>query len=442
MKTRLDFHRAWIVNPKRHADAGGAQDARLFPYYVGYSSAFASTLLASLNLQRNACILDPWNGSGITTQTARRLGYRAIGRDLNPVMVLIAKAESLAPTEVGRLLPTAHQLITSAQPLRKHFTKDDPLTEWLVPSTASFIRALEMAIRSTLTSAKGHRALLSRRDVDRISSLAAFFYVALFGVARRLLGRFKATNPMWTKSPAQPHLRLKVPRAKVASLFLDQVKSLSALIAVHSFLVTDRSRTSSIAIGNSETLPLKSRSVDFVLTSPPYCTRVDYAVATVIELAVLRFTTTDFSTLRRSLMGTSTVSPESLSQMPDWGKTCNRFLNRLYRHNSKASQTYYFKNHLQYFHSLYASIRAISRVLKSGGGCVIVVQDSYYKDIHNDVPRIVREMAHAQGLALQRRETFVSRRSMVDMNKRARKYVSKRQTKESVMCFVQTRVSP
>src|SRR5437870_3895670 len=114
MKPHLDFDNAWIVNPKRHADAGGAQEARLFPYYVGYSSAFASTLLASLNLQRHAHILDPWNGSGITTQTARRLGYRAIGRDLNPVMVLIAKAESLAPTDVGHLPPTANELITLA----------------------------------------------------------------------------------------------------------------------------------------------------------------------------------------------------------------------------------------------------------------------------------------------------------------------------------------
>ena len=124
--------------------------------------------------------------------------------------------------------------------------------------------------------------------------------------------------------------------------------------------------------------------------------------------------------------------------MAAWGETCNRFLDKLYSHTSKASKTYYFKNHLQYFASLYASIREISRVLKRDGKCAMVVQDSYYKDIRNDVPKMVIEMARAHGLALQRQETFVSGRSMVGMNKKAREYISGRKTKESVLCFIRT----
>src|SRR3989442_4356824 len=101
-----------LRNPKRYADADGAQEARLFPYYAGYSAAFAGSLLASLNLPRRSCILDPWNGSGVTTNTARRFGYRAIGRDLNPAMVLISKAEQIDARYVGRLLSTARRIRT------------------------------------------------------------------------------------------------------------------------------------------------------------------------------------------------------------------------------------------------------------------------------------------------------------------------------------------
>ena len=72
-------------------------------------------------------------------------------------------------------------------------------------------------------------------------------------------------------------------------------------------------------------------------------------------------------------MGTSTVGLSNHSVDPLWGKTCVRFLKRLYRHGSKASKTYYFKNHLQYFASLFKSIREISRVLKRRGKCVIVM---------------------------------------------------------------------
>lgn len=437
-KKRNHFANAIIVNPKRYADAAGAQEARLFPYYAGYSAAFASTLLASLDLGSKPCILDPWNGSGITTHTARRFGYKTIGQDLNPVMVLVAKAELLAPQDVGRLIPLAQDILGKARRQQTRATKGDPLSDWMVPTTASFIRAIETQINVSLVSSGPYRRLRGRRDFDRTSSLAAFFYVVLFGVTRRLLNKFKATNPMWTKRPAKPHLRAKAYKKRVGALFLEEVRLLSGLLAVHSFLVTDRSRTCFVGLGNSERTSLKSRSIDMVLTSPPYCTRIDYAMATAIELAVLRFSAAEFDTLRRSLMGTSTVSAEEVMKTAAWGKTCNQFLRKLYAHTSKASKTYYFKNHLQYFASLYASIREISRVLKRNGKCVIVVQDSYYKDIHNDVPKIVVEMAYAHGLRLQRQETFVSARSMVDMNKKSRAYLSRRNTKESVLCFTYT----
>ena len=41
-----------------------------------------------------------------------------------------------------------------------------------------------------------------------------------------------------------------------------------------------------------------------------------------------------------------------------------------------------------------------------GGRAVLVVQDSYYKDVHNDLPTITAEMAQSVGLKLQRREDF------------------------------------
>lgn len=434
-KKHGDFAKALIVNPKRYADAGGAQEARLFTYYAGYSSVFASTLLASLNLPSNACILDPWNGSGVTTRTARRFGYKTIGKDLNPVMVLIANAELLSPHDVGSLLPRAHDIMFRVRQQNRRSSETDPLCKWLVPSTASFIRAIEREIIESLVPRRNQRRLLLQGDFDNISSVAAFFYVALFGVTHTLLKKFRATNPMWIKSPAKPHLRISLGRWRLKSLFLDEVKSLSALLAVHSFYLSNRSQTCSISAGNSERLALRGRSVDMVLTSPPYCTRIDYAKATAVELAVLRYDDGKFDKLRRSLMGTSTVPSAEQAKDPSWGPTCNRFLSRIYRHTSKASKTYYFKNHLQYFSSLHASIREISRVLKPKGKCVIVVQDSYYKDIRNDVPKIVTEMAKARGLVLQRQEDFISGRSMVGMNKRAKEYVIGRKTKESVLCF-------
>jgi hypothetical protein len=40
-------------------------------------------------------------------------------------------------------------------------------------------------------------------------------------------------------------------------------------------------------MGDCWSLPLDAESVDLVITSPPHCARIDYAVKTKFELAVM-----------------------------------------------------------------------------------------------------------------------------------------------------------
>src|SRR5690606_22121971 len=106
-----------------------------------------------------------------------------------------------------------------------------------------------------------------------------------------------------------------------------------------------------------------------------------------------------------------------------WGRTCLDFIERLETHSSKASNSYYLKNHLKYFDDLYRSIGEIGRTLKVNGKACVVVQDSYYKEMHNDLPKIVVEMAEFHGLALEGRYLFPVRSSMRQINRRAKEYV-------------------
>jgi DNA modification methylase len=92
------FTNAVISNPKLKQKFSSKFDSSLFPYYAGYSDCFAHDLIQSLNLERESLIYDPWNGSGTTTTAAARLGFSAVGCDLNPVMILVAKARILPHT--------------------------------------------------------------------------------------------------------------------------------------------------------------------------------------------------------------------------------------------------------------------------------------------------------------------------------------------------------
>jgi hypothetical protein len=194
-----------------------------------------------------------------------------------------------------------------------------------------------------------------------------------------------------------------------------------------------------LEIASSEKLPIESRSIHAVLSSPPYCTRIDYAIATSVELAVLGIDATHGLTeLRRAMIGGAVVPREAPSPHSNWGETCLTFLDQVAGHPSKASATYYLKSHLQYFDGVFRSLGELSRVLVAKGTCALVVQDSHYKDVHNDLPRIFVEMGDANDLRLGRQVDFENTRSMARMHPHARKYWPHLHAKESVLMFTRS----
>jgi len=435
--SRTFFQDLQIANPKQYAERL-PQSERLFPYYAGYSQTFAANLLASVRAEPTAVVLDPWNGSGTTTRAAHHAGLNAVGFDLNPVMVLVGKAAMLSARERPSLVPLAKRLLDRVKRRAIRDGSADPLCRWLVPTSAGVVRAIENEINRTFVSHNKYVTLQDASSVSGVSDLAAFFYVALFRTTRQILKEFIPTNPTWVKSPMTTRHRKRPALGFLLEIFMQQIESLSNALCSTGISCAKETSQSSIIQATSEDLPLDDGTIDIVITSPPYCTRLDYAVATAVELAVLGFEKSAFDSIRRSLMGTSTVSDSIETVRPQWGTTCAEFLDRLGAHPSKASSTYYLRNHLQYFSSLSSSLREIRRVLKGDGLCFIVVQDSYYKELRNDVPKIAAEMAEREGLRLSRSQEFSASKSMVGMNSRARVHLSQRTNIESVLCFQAT----
>lgn len=80
------------------------------------------------------------------------------------------------------------------------------------------------------------------------------------------------------------------------------------------------------------------------------------------------------------------------------------------------------KYYLQYFDSMFQSLGALRRVVKKGSPCGLVVQDSYYKDLHIDLARAVRELSEAQGWTQSERFDFKVPHRRAKLNPAARQY--------------------
>lgn len=424
-----------IGNPKRDSSARTG-NASWYPYYAGFSPKFAYDILTTLSLASNAVVLDPWNGSGTTTCSSASLGFHSIGYDLNPVMVIAAKARALSRRLKSSLEAISKNILKSAKKRKPYFSNDDPLLTWIRPMGASYIRLLQNSINVNLISETAQTNLTIPENMNVLSDLAAFYYIALFRTTRQILKPFIGSNPTWIKKPHSKSRRLSPSKECVFSFFESSVRQMIDAIDGESYIGVSYKEDISCRIASSTNLPLENSTVDFILSSPPYCTRIDYAVATAPELAVLGYDmTSDFVQLRKKLIGTSMVGNEITNQNELWGNVCNDFLTKLKSHESKSSGSYYYKNHLHYFHAMYESIAEIGRVSKVQGKCILIVQDSYYKELHNDVPAIITDMMKVQKYNLCRHEAFSMRNSMAAINPKVRKYRQNPFATESVLCF-------
>lgn len=424
-----------LHNPKQ-INQNSSIHINWFPFYAGYSSEFVHDVLSRLSLRKGDAILDPWNGSGTTTTTAYRLGAKAIGCDINPVMVVAAKSALLEPGAAPSLVPLSEEILHAASTIE--ISKGtDPLSTWYTPSSAIELRRIHVAIWRALVDSNSPPSLQAN-DISNLSTLAAFFLIALMRTVRHFVAPFVGSNPTWIRTPDSLAKRVRPSKESLFTHFRTEVRQMAGILETASANGLDECRQGvppTISVGSSTLLPFKSGAVKAVVSSPPYLTRIDYAVATKPELAVLGMPLSDdFDMLRRSMIGTSSVRRNFLNSNP-LGDSCRSFLKAVEQHRSKGSHNYYHKLFVQYFSDMAYSIEEIARILVKKGNCVLVVQDSYYKEIHANLAQFITEMAQNNGLSLFERHDFKWCRNMVRLNSRARKYRKSADAVESALWF-------
>lgn len=280
------------------------------------------------------------------------------------------------------------------------------LSRWFAPRPAGELAKVCGAIRTLLMPSTALSATAC--NIQEVSTVAAFFLVALFAAVRKLMAASLGSNPTWVPRQFSNDALLDPEDAVIAEQFHLEVNALASYLKA-------RGRSDQgvdpadfhVALADSARMPASDHSIDAVISSPPYCTRLDYAISSLPELAVLGLDNDQYvRKLRERMLGTPTVSRQAPDLQREWGRLCLNTIKSIREHASVASSTYYTKYFMQYFTGLYCSLVEIGRCLRRGGVAVLVVQDSYYKDVHVDLPGIVAEMGGGIGLASVRASEF------------------------------------
>lgn len=406
------------------------------PFYAGYSEKFVADTLAVLATAGDL-LLDPWNGSGMSTLVAQRMGIRSIGVDINPIMVLNAQAKDIALSrDADRLLQEAHGIVSAAsQSVDADASSAGEIADWLPAETLGPVLTLRKAIEREIPDIPlplFASAVLSRPAQRRRypSSWKTLLWSALFQVVRQVGNFAETSNPTWVKmgNGVQPE-----PAVDVYDLYIETIASMLDDLCCLSNDVPE-SGPYCVVKGDARKLPILDAVVDAVITSPPYCTRIDYVVSTKPELLLLGWDTDGFDALRRRTMGAPVIVDKSIRARQEWGTTCRRFLDAVEGHPSKASRSYYLPTYMQYFLAAEEALRELKRVIRPGGAAVVVVQSSYYKDVELVLGTVYAEMALRVGfdqVDIARSEPV--RQHMAHLNTRSRRYVRDKTYHEDVI---------
>lgn len=366
-----------VASPKR----GLAERTGLgswFPYYAGFSLEFALEALRGLDLPPGAVVLDPMAGAGTVSVAARHTGAMFVGIDLNPVMATVAAGKDPALSYRQRTAMARTWLSTELSAAPKAPRPPAFSRKWFAPLVWKTLRACVEAARPPVALRPNNHlvSLIERPDSAPIApSLVA---VSALRRARGFAGVTVGSNPTWLRPSAPRRIQQKT---LMASLLTGVSESAADLRST--FESEDARHLMSLVLcADSRSLPLHEASVDAVVTSPPYLTRLDYAVATAPELSLFKENASQRTQLRGKLMGTTSthrrVGRESDLSLP---RVARDTLSSIRAHPSKDSSGYYYQQHARYFLDGQAIAEQIYRVLKPGGHAVLVVQDSYYKDV-------------------------------------------------------------
>ena len=373
------------------------------------------------DLAEESRVLDPMAGSGVVLRQASELGHDAVGFDLDPLAVLMARVWT-TPVANGNVDKWTTRVIREAQatvPERAKLDWIDAEEEtrsfvdyWFGPSQRDDLRRIAFAMNS-FGQGNGEDDAASL-DLIRLA------------LSRIIVTKEPRASLARDTSHSRPHKVLKDSAFQVFPAFEESIRFLQGRLAKH-----PPRGAGEVETGDARRLDsVDNGSVDAVITSPPYLNAIDYLRGHRLALVWLGHGLKGLRRIRAGSIGAE--------RAPDSPKTQNLF-SRIGEAmgNLEELPNRYRLMIARYAEDLYRMTSEIARVLRPGGTATLVVGNSCLKGTFVQNAAGVIEAARMVGL----RPTSVSERTLPD-NKRYLPFtregqLGRRMRTETICNFVQ-----
>lgn len=284
-------------SPGRNAEANKlcAEDEAFHAWYrfvLSYPPHLVRHYLERFGVEPGQCVLDPFCGTGTTLVTCKQLGIRSVGAEGTPMGRFATSVKVDWSPDPEALLHDARGLVeAAARSTREHGN---------LPLLALSPDAEKTLLRGSISPRPLHRALKLREAID--SSSTPYSNHALLALAKVLPTRIGNLR-------FGPEVGVAVAKqdAPVLDLWLGEIATMAADLAQQG---DGAPAAAAVHLADSRDLRpvLEPRSIDAVITSPPYPNEKDYTRIMRLEMAVLGLVRSpkELQALKRTLLCSNT----------------------------------------------------------------------------------------------------------------------------------------
>ena len=327
-----------------------------------------------------ARVLDPMCGSGTVLLAALELRLDAVGRDIDPLAVLMSRVATtkVVPQDV---LQQAEDVISRAQEIERseqltvREIDGDPkalafVRFWYAPQQERQLRALTCALPP---------------GDDSVTDLLRL------AISRTIVTKTRGASLARDVSHSRPHKVALDNRFNVHTGFIKSVKQILNTV--------DRPLAGSVCveIGDARNVSdIADASIGAVVTSPPYLNAIDYMRGHRLALVWLGVPFADLAHIRSSSVGAERAPDASFDSVR---------IDALLRSNvsTGALPPRVLNMFRRFAGDMDLTLREVSRVLETDGVAVVVIGNSTIRGTFVDNASVIVAAAQAHGLRLDQR---------------------------------------
>lgn len=332
------------------------------------------------SLPANSSVLDPMSGSGTVLRQATELGHTAYGFDVDPLAVLMARVWT-SPANDQKIGDLNDALLGLAADL-----KPPPLEEFVDTETCTFIRYWfsepQIEALTRISSALSMMRYTSSEGEERLA-----LDVLALNLSRIIVTKEQCASLARDTSHSRPHRVALTSNYNVYEGYAQSLKHLRERLKAN-----PAEARVEVDLGDARRLDqVASRSIDAVVTSPPYLNAIDYLRGHRMALVWLGWSISSLRNIRSGSIGAERA-PEPDANDDDIQEIVDAML------EGASVAPRHLRMIRRYAHDLQSSTREVARVLKEGACATFVVGNSCLKGIFIKNAEGLARVALAAGL--------------------------------------------